>query len=134
LVGADNFFLFGLDVNEVTTLQQRGYRSRDFFDSDSELRAAIETMTVGSLAGRDNSAAHAVLGHLLDHDPFLVLADYRAYVDAQADVDVLYRDQDEWNRQAILNVARSGYFSSDRAIQNYMDRIWHVAPQTPGRV
>lgn len=129
LVGAENFFLFGLDVDGVTALQEGGYRPRDFYESDAELRSAIDAMISGEVAGGKAEAAAAVLGHLLEDDPFLVLADYRAYVDAQDRVDVLYRDQDEWNRQAILNVARSGYFSSDRSIQDYLDRIWHATPR-----
>ena len=129
LVGADNFFLFGLDVDGVTDLQESGYRPREYYETDQELRAAIDAMTSGELAGGSESAARAVLGHLLDDDPFLVLADYRAYIDAQDEVDAVYRDQDEWNRRAILNVARSGFFSSDRAIQDYLDRIWHASPR-----
>lgn len=129
LVGPENFFLFGLNVDEVTALQQQGYNSRSYYESDPELKAVIDLMLHGGLAGSSTSAAQAVLGHLLDDDPFMVLADYRAYVDKQVEVDAVYRDQDEWNRRAILNVARSGYFSSDRAIQDYLDRIWHASPR-----
>jgi starch phosphorylase len=129
LVGADNFFLFGLDVDEVTALQEAGYRPREFYESDPELRSAIDAMLSGELVAGSDGAAQAVLGHLLNDDPFLVLADYRAYIDAQDEVDAVYRDQDEWNRRAILNVARSGFFSSDRAIQDYLDRIWHASPR-----
>lgn len=128
LVGADNFFLFGMDVDEVSALQHSGYRPRDFYDSDPQLRSAVDAMMSGQVSGGRRSAANAVLGHLLDDDPFLVLADYRAYIDAQAQVDAVYRDPDEWNRQAILNVARAGYFSSDRSVQDYLDRIWHAKP------
>lgn len=129
LVGADNFFLFGLDVDEVTALQEAGYRPREFYESDPELRSAIDAVLSGELVAGSDGAAQAVLGHLLNDDPFLVLADYRAYIDAQDEVDAVYRDQDEWNRRAILNVARSGFFSSDRAIQDYLDRIWHASPR-----
>jgi starch phosphorylase len=129
LVGADNFFLFGLDVDEVTALQEAGYRPREFYESDPELRSAIDAMLSGELVAGSDGAAQAVLGHLLNDDPFLVVADYRAYIDAQDEVDAVYRDQDEWNRRAILNVARSGFFSSDRAIQDYLDRIWHASPR-----
>ncbi|MFZ1855254.1 MAG: glycogen/starch/alpha-glucan phosphorylase, partial [Candidatus Nanopelagicales bacterium] len=118
LVGADNFFLFGMDVDEVSALQHSGYRPREFYDSDPQLRSAVDAMMSGQVSGGRRSAANAVLGHLLDDDPFLVLADYRAYIDAQAQVDAVYRDPDEWNRQAILNVARAGYFSSDRSVQD----------------
>jgi glycogen phosphorylase len=110
-------------------LQNSGYRAREYYETDIELRSAIDAMMSGELAGGSDGAAKAVLGHLLDDDPFLVLADYRAYIDAQDEVDAVYRDQDEWNRRAILNVARSGFFSSDRAIQDYLDRIWHASPR-----
>ncbi len=128
LVGAENFFLFGLDVDEVTDLQQSGYQPRAFVDKDPELAATIDALMSGELTEGDVSAAQAVIGHLLDQDPFMALADYRAYVDCQDEVEALYADPDEWNRKAILNVARAGYFSSDRAIQDYVDDIWHTQP------
>lgn len=127
-VGASNFFLFGLPVEEVSALQQQGYHPRELYEMDPELKAAMDIMMSGELAGGSQAAAQAVLGHLIDSDPYLVLADYRAYLNAQDEVDAVYRDQSEWNRRAILNVARSGYFSSDRSIQDYLDRIWHASP------
>jgi glycogen phosphorylase len=127
-VGADNFFLFGMTVADADATWQRGYDPRALYENDPELKRAIDSMLSGRLAGGGDSAAQAVLGHLIDDDPFLVLADYRAYIDAQDRVEQVYRDQAEWNRRAILNVARSGYFSSDRSISDYLDRIWHAAP------
>ena len=91
LVGADNFFLFGLDVDEVTALQEAGYRPREFYESDPELRSAIDAMLSGELVAGSDGAAQAVLGHLLNDDPFLVLADYRAYIDAQDEVDTVIK-------------------------------------------
>jgi starch phosphorylase len=129
LVGPENFFLFGLDVDQVTALQEEGYRPREYYESDPELKSVIDLLMSGELGTEIQPTAQAVLGHLLADDPFMVLADYRAYIDAQDRVDSLYRDQDEWSRQAILNVARSGFFSSDRAIQDYLDRIWHATPR-----
>lgn len=126
LVGEDNFFLFGMDVDEVTAVLEGGYQPESFYEADDELHSAIDALLTGGLAGDHTQAAQTVIEHLLREDPFMVLADYRAYIDAQDRVDALYRDQEEWNRQAILNVARAGYFSSDRAIADYLDRIWHA--------
>ncbi len=128
LVGRDNFFLFGLTVDEVTALQESGYQPRDFYYSDPELRRAIDALQGGVLLGSAREAGHAVVEHLMNSDPFLVLADYRAYIDIQDRVSETYLDVDKWNRMAILNVARTGYFSSDRSIADYLDRIWHATP------
>ncbi|MDQ1246993.1 MAG: glycogen phosphorylase [Actinomycetota bacterium] len=126
LVGADNFFLFGLTEEEVSATQASGYRPRDFYERDPELRRAIDALAGGVLLGSAREAGLSVIYHLLDDDPFLVFADYRAYIDAQDRVSAAYLDTDDWNRRAILNVARCGFFSSDRSIQDYLDRIWHA--------
>lgn len=129
LVGADNFFLFGLTEEQVSAMQHEGYRPRDYYERDVELRRAIDALLGGMLLGPEHQeAGNAVINHLLDSDPFLVFADYRAYMDAQDEVDNLYRNPDEWNRKAILNVANVGFFSSDRSMRDYLDRIWHAEP------
>lgn len=126
LVGSENFFLFGLTVDEVIALQESGYRPRDFYERDQELHRAIDALEGDVLLGAARDAGHAVISHLMDHDPFLVFADYRSYVDAQDRVSAAYLDPEQWNRMAILNVAQTGFFSSDRSMQDYLDRIWHA--------
>jgi glycogen phosphorylase len=129
LVGPENFFLFGLTEGEVSDLQAHGFRPRDYYENDEELRRAVDALLGGMLLGPDHQeAGNAVINHLLENDPFLVFADFRAYIDAQDEVDRLYRDPDEWNRKAILNVANVGFFSSDRSMRDYLDRIWHAEP------
>ena len=126
LVGPENFFLFGLTETEVTAVQNAGYRPLDFYERDPDLRRAIDALRGGALLGDSQAAGHAVIDHLMAHDPFLVFADYRDYIDTQDRVSANYRDPEDWNRKAILNVSRAGFFSSDRSIQDYLDRIWHA--------
>ena len=127
-VGAENFFLFGLTADEVTALQGRGYRPREYVERDPELRAALDLIGSGAFANGDAGLFRDLLDHLLNHDSFLLLADYRAYVDAQAEVDRAFRDPTRWARMSILNVARAGKFSSDRAIREYCEAIWGARP------
>jgi starch phosphorylase len=129
-VGAENFFLFGLSAADVTALQARGYRPREFYERDAELRAALDLIGSGVFAEGDAGLFRPVIDHLLDHDNFLVLADYRAYVEAQEEVDRVFCDPARWTRMSILNVARAGKFSSDRAIREYGEKIWNVRPVT----
>mgnify|MGYP000951301825 FL=1 len=133
LVGDENFFLFGMPEPEVAALQARGYAPSTYYQSDPDLRRAIDLLGSGHFTGGDRSAGNPVVGDLLTNDRFLVLADYRAYMDAQARVDAAYADQDSWARMAILNVARCGYFSSDRSMRDYIDRVWgpQVRPRRP---
>ena len=128
LVGDDNFFLFGLREPEVEALYASGYSPASFYESDPQLRAAIDLIASGAFSDGDRMVFEPVVSNLLGDDRFLALADYRSYIDAQAQVDKAYADQDAWSRSAILNVARCGFFSSDRAMREYIDRIWHTQP------
>jgi starch phosphorylase len=126
--GAENFFLFGLTAEEVTALKARGYRPRDYCERDAELRAALDLIGSGAFSRGDRDLFRPLLDHLLEHDSYLLLADYRAYVDAQSEVERAFRDPPRWTRMSILNSARGGKFSSDRAIREYCDKIWKVQP------
>jgi starch phosphorylase len=132
--GAENFFLFGLTVEQVAALRAGGYRPRDWYGRDPELRAAIDAIASGMFSRGDAAVFRPLVEHLLDDDSYLLLADYRAYLDAQAAVDVAWRDPARWTRMSILNTARSGRFSSDRAIREYCAGIWGVRPVPVGPV
>jgi starch phosphorylase len=127
-VGAENFFLFGLTVDEIRALRSAGYRSRDRYESDPQLRAVIDALADGSFARGDASLFRPIVDSLLGEDPWLLLADFRAYVDCQAQVEQAYLDSERWTRMSILNTARMGRFSSDRSIGEYCREIWRVSP------
>ncbi|MEM9017283.1 MAG: glycogen/starch/alpha-glucan phosphorylase, partial [Verrucomicrobiota bacterium] len=124
-VGDENIFIFGLTVEEVESLWEDGYCSIDYYWADEELRAVIDWLSSDSFAPRGsfNRIRHSLLD---GGDPYLVLADYRAYVEEQDKVDAAYRDQSAWAKMAILNTARVGKFSSDRTIREYAKEIWHL--------
>jgi len=124
-VGADNFFLFGLNAGEVTALKHGGYRPRDRYESDPLLREAIDFIASGAL-GNDRDLFQPLVENLLYHDPYLLLADYRGYLNAQQRVSELWMDPEAWTRASILNTARMGRFSSDRSIRDYCERVWNV--------
>lgn len=128
LVGDENFFLFGMSEPEVEALWARGYKPAEFYQADENLRRAIDLIASGAFSGGDRSVFEPIVSNLLYDDRFMVLADYSSYIAEQAKVDAAYADQDAWTRSAILNVARCGFFSSDRAIRDYIDRIWHTPP------
>src|SRR6185312_10879580 len=113
-VGPDNIFIFGLTVEEVEALWARGYRPWDYYQKDEELRAVVDWLGSDFWTPGEAGAFGPVHGSLLHGgDPFLVLADFRAYCDCQAKVDAAFRDREAWARSAILNTARMGKFSSD---------------------
>jgi len=133
-VGAENFFLFGLTVEQVRELKLRGYRPQEVAEKNASLREVLDFIGSGVLAGGDQNLFRPLLDRLLHEDPFLVLADYQAYVDCQQQVSALWSDQRAWTRKAILNVARMGKFSSDRSIPDYCDHVWRVKPvRVPSR-
>jgi len=128
LVGDDNFFLFGQSEPEVEALWARGYKPADFYQADEGLRRAMDLIASGAFSGGDKSVFEPIVSNLLYDDRFMVLADYSSYIAAQKRVDEAYADQDAWTHKAILNVARTGFFSSDRSMRDYIDRIWHTPP------
>jgi starch phosphorylase len=129
-VGAENFFLFGLTAEQVLQIRSSGYTPSDHYHGDPELRGVIDMIDSGVFSHGDTALFRPLTDHLLHHDEYLVMADYRAYVDCQREVDRAYRDPTHWTRMSILNVARMGKFSSDRAIREYADRIWNLQPLT----
>jgi starch phosphorylase len=130
-VGADNFFLFGLTALEVAVLKTRGYRPSAEYERNATLREVIDFIASGELGGGDKELFRPLIDNLLNDDPFLVLADYQSYIDAQDRVSALWQDRQAWTRASILNCARMGKFSSDRSIRDYCERIWRIQP---GRV
>jgi starch phosphorylase len=128
--GAENFFLFGLTAAEVTDLKRGGYRPGDYIEGNAELRAVLELIGSGRFTRGDAEVFRPLVENLLYSDPFLVLADYADYIACQEKVSAAWLDQDNWTRMSILNTARSGKFSSDRAIGEYCEEIWGVQPVT----
>jgi starch phosphorylase len=127
-VGADNFFLFGLDTGGVAALRSAGYQPGEACKSDGELWEVMELIRSGFFSRGDTQLFRPLLDNLLYHDPYMVLADFPSYRDCQQRVADQYADREAWVRMAILNSARSGLFSSDRTIREYSQDIWKVAP------
>jgi len=127
-VGEKNFFLFGRTAAQVQERQSSGYQPWQFIEGDTELRHALDLIDSGLFSHGDRQHFAPLTGKLRGQDPYLVCADYRAYMDCQDSVDAHYRDTELWTRMSILNVARIGRFSSDRAIREYAEEIWRVQP------
>jgi starch phosphorylase len=125
-VGAENFFLFGLKADEVKQLKAQGYNPWDYYHSNAELKAVIDLIASGFFSYGDANLFKPIADNLLYADPYLLLADYQSYIECQAKVGEAYRDRDNWTRMSILNVARIGKFSSDRAIAQYCKDIWQT--------
>lgn len=126
VVGAENFFLFGLTVEEVTQLRAQGYNPWEYCENNSELKAVIHLIESGFFSHGDGSLFRPLIDTLLNYDPYLLFADYPAYINCQETVSQAYRDPEHWARMSILNTARMGKFSSDRSIREYADNIWKV--------
>ena len=127
-VGTENFFLFGLTTAEVQQRKQRGYTPRAIYDANADLREALDALTSGELSRGDKMLFEPLATSLLTKDEYLLLADYQSYIDCQDQVSAAYSDPEHWTRMSILNVARIGKFSSDRAIRDYCADIWKTWP------
>ena len=130
LVGPDNFFLFGMTEEEATGLRDSGYSPMWYFENDPVLHRALEAISHGDYSGGQGFAYGHVVDSLLTDDPYMVLADFASYIAAQDEVEKVWADPQQWGTMVVHNIARSGFFSSDRSIQDYLDRVWH-APSVP---
>lgn len=128
LVGEENFFLFGLTTEQVFDVRAQGYNPFEYYQGDEELARAIDSLVSGAFSDGDTELFRPIVDSLLGNDEYLVLADYRSYVDCQDRVSEAYKNQDEWTRMSILNTARCGFFSSDRTMMEYSRDIWKLKP------
>ncbi|MBW4468083.1 MAG: glycogen/starch/alpha-glucan phosphorylase [Pegethrix bostrychoides GSE-TBD4-15B] len=126
--GAENFFLFGLTAEEVAAVKAQGYNPASYYESNAELKGAIDLINSGHFSRGDTELFKPLTDKLMYQDPFLLFADYQAYIDCQDRVSAAYRDQEHWTRMSILNSARMGKFSSDRSIRDYCREIWAAEP------
>jgi starch phosphorylase len=130
-VGLDNIFIFGNRAEKVVELRGYGYRSRDYYETNKDLKYAIDQLDAGEFSPQEPHRYRDVVNALLDADHYQLLADYADYCACQDKVDALYRHSSAWTRSAILNVAGMGGFSSDRTVSEYAREIWGVAPLSP---
>jgi glycogen phosphorylase len=127
-VGKENFFAFGLTVEEVQLRKKGGYEPRDFYEQSRELAAAIDLIAADHFSMESPGLFKPILDSILNHDAYMVMADFESYLACQDAAAKAYAYKESWTRKSILNVARMGFFSSDRSVQEYCEDIWHVNP------
>jgi len=126
--GAENFFLFGLTAEQAEQVRREGYRPAREIERNPELQQAMDEIASGTFSHGDRETFRPLIDNLRNSDPFLVLADYADYVACQERVNTVWQDEEHWTRMSILNTARGGKFSSDRAVLEYCDTIWGAKP------
>ena len=128
-VGEDNIFIFGLTAHQVAVLQTSGYRSKEYFESDKLLQSSLALLDGDEFTPEEPGRLRSISQNLLQHgDPYLVLADFNAYIKEQEALNDAYSDTQGWRRKTILNTALMGKFSSDRSIRDYAENIWKISP------
>jgi len=127
-VGEDNFVLFGQTTDQIEALHRDGYRPWEWVAGNPLLQEIFALIESGHFSGGDTELFRPLVQNLVGRDPFAVIADFGAYLEAQQVVDGLWQNRQTWQRMSLLNTARSGFFSSDRAVREYAERIWQVRP------
>ncbi|XP_037575696.1 glycogen phosphorylase [Dermacentor silvarum] len=127
-MGPENIFIFGMNEHEVEELKKRGYNAWDYYNKLPEAKKAIDQINSGFFSPSNPNLFHDLTNVLLNHDRFFLLADFESYMKCQERVSAMYTNQEEWTKMALLNIASSGKFSSDRTICEYAREIWGVEP------
>ena len=127
-VGAENFFLFGLTTEEVFALKESGYNPREYYDGNADVRKVIDSIGAGQFSEGDTEVFRPIVDSLLNHDEYLLLADFQSYIDCCEQAAQAYTNSDLWTKMSILNSARCGFFSSDRSMRQYCEEIWGAKP------
>src|SRR5439155_3697977 len=130
-VGAENFFLFGMTAQQVQELWKRGYRPRDFYEQNAELKGVLDLIFSGFFEPDHPELFRPLVQSLLDQDPYMLLADFQSYCECQDKVSEAFTDPERWSKMAIRNIARMGKFACDRTIRQYANEIWNTKP-VPG--
>jgi starch phosphorylase len=127
-VGPENFFLFGLTAEEIAAMKAEGYNPGKVAEENIDIRESIGLLESGIFSHGDRNLFKPLVSSLLDRDEYMVLADFASYMDCQGRISEACMDRDGWTRMSILNVARIGKFSSDRAVNEYCEDIWKIRP------
>lgn len=127
-VGKDNIFIFGNTVEQVEQIRREGYRSFEYYQNDAQLCTVVDQIIEGKFSPEDPQRYHQLLQGLQYHDYYQAFADFRSYVETQKVVDEKYKQRDQWIESTIQNIVNMGFFSSDRTIKEYAERIWKVEP------
>lgn len=133
-MGPENIFIFGMTVDEVEATQKQGYVSKDYYDSNPELRQVLDQINQGYFNADEPSLFHDIYNALLYHDRFMLLKDYESYIKCQDRVGEVFKDQMQWAKMCLHNIASSGKFSSDRTIAQYAREIWGIEPNPEGKL
>ena len=127
--GEENAFIFGLKAHEVEELRENGYNPYDYYNNNTEIKEAIDLIFSGHFSINEPGIFEPIRETIFENGDFYMhMADLGSYIEAQRKVEEAYKDQDRWAKMAIINIATSGKFSSDRTIQQYADEIWDVKP------
>jgi len=129
LVGDENIFIFGLRSDEVMEMYRNGYAPTNYYNNNPDLKRVIDSLHKGFGGVSFSEIADSLLiGRNGMADPYMVLADFKSYVDVHGEVNRAYNDRERWNRMSLINIAKSGFFTSDRSVREYADRIWNIKP------
>jgi starch phosphorylase len=132
-MGADNMFVFGLHADEVRTLREEGYAPAAYVERDAALQRALGAVADGAFSPAEPGRYRGLTDELMQHDAYMLMADFGAYRQAQERVDALFADPGAWMRRVVANIAAMGRFSSDRTVRDYVERVWSLGEDGRGR-